>query len=64
MINKQHLGTFIGKIKHKGIINFIVMSIIQFTGLYAIYEVQSKHFYNIQQKNMIFTANKYNSKTY
>ena len=64
MINKQYLGTFIGRLKHKSKISFIVMSIIQFSDLYAIYKVQSKHFDSIQQTNMIVIANKYNSKIY
>ena len=64
MINKQHLGTFIGRLKHKSKIYFIIMSIIQFFDVYAIHEGESKHFYSIQQKNMIVIANKYNSNIY
>ena len=64
MINKQHLGTFTGRLKHKSKIYFIIMSIIQFSDLCGIYEVQSKHFYSIQQKNIIVIANKYNLKIY
>ena len=64
MINKQHLGTFIVRLKRKSKIYFIIMSIIQLSDLYAIYEVQSKHFDSNQQKSTIVIANKYNSKIY
>ena len=64
MINKQHLGTFTDRLKHKSKIYFIIMSIIQFSNLNAIYEVQSKHFDSNQQKCKIVIANKYNSKIY
>ena len=64
MINKQHLSTFTGRLKHKSKIYFIIRSTIHFSDLYGIYEVQSKHFDSIQQKNMIVIADKYNSKIY
>ena len=64
MINKQHLGTFTGRLKHKSKIYFIIMSIIQFSDVNAIHEVESKHFDSNQQKNMIVITDKYNSKIY
>ena len=40
------------------------MSIIQFSDVNAIHEVESKHFDSNQQKNMIVITDKYNSKIY
>ena len=62
MINKQHLGTFTGRLKHQSKIYFIIVSIIQFSDVNYVHEVESKNFDSNQQKIVI--ADKYNSKIY